>query len=72
MEETYAVVDVKWIGTIAVEPHDKDASRRLGNELLCRDGEPTLEVVTAGRPWRFDGDGRMFRLVSEAHRIGLV
>ena len=66
------VVDVKWIGTVAVELTYKDASGRLGNELLYRDREPTLEVVTAGRPWSFDGDGAMFRLVSEAHRIGLA
>ena len=66
------VVDVKWIGTVAVELTYKDASGRLGNELLYRDREPTLEVVTAGRPWTFDGDGGMFRLVSEAHRIGLA
>ncbi|MGD0039443.1 MAG: helicase-related protein, partial [Isosphaeraceae bacterium] len=66
------VVDVKWIGTVAVELTYKDASGRLGNELLYRDREPTLEVVTAGRPWSFDGDGAMFRLVSEAHRIGMA
>lgn len=40
--------------------------------LLYRDREPTLEVVEAGRPWSFDGDGRLFRLVSEAHRIDLA
>jgi hypothetical protein len=51
------VVDVKWIGTVAVELTYKDALGRLGNELLHRDDEPTLEVVTAGRPWSFDGDG---------------
>ena len=66
------VVDVKWIGTVAVELTYKDSAGRLGNELLYRDREPTLEVVTAGRPWSFDGDGAMFRLVSEAHRIGLA
>ncbi len=66
-----AVVDVKWIGTAAIELTYKDATGRLGNELIYRDREPTLEVVTSGRPWSFDGDGRMFRLVSEAKRIGL-
>jgi superfamily II DNA or RNA helicase len=25
-----------------------------------------------GRPWSFDGDGKLFRLVSEAHRINLA
>ena len=29
-------------------------------------------MVTVGRPWSFDGDGGLFRLVSEAHRIRLA
>ncbi len=66
------VVDVKWIGNAAIELTYKDATGRLGNELIYRDREATLEVATSGRPWSFDGDGRMFRLVSEAHRIGLA
>jgi SNF2 family DNA or RNA helicase len=37
-----------------------------------RDNERTLEIVEAGRPWSFDGDGSTFRLVSEAHRIQLA
>jgi hypothetical protein len=32
----------------------------------------SLEVVGKGRPWSFDGDGALFRLVSEAHRIRLA
>ena len=66
------VVDVKWIGSVAIELTYKDSSGRLGNELLYRDREPTLEVIVAGRPWSFDGDGGLFRLVSEAHRIRLA
>ncbi|MFH1924287.1 MAG: helicase-related protein [Planctomycetota bacterium] len=66
------VVDVKWIGTVAVELTYKDSVGRLSNELLYRDRELTLEVVTIGRPWSFDGDGGRFRLVSEARRIGLA
>jgi superfamily II DNA or RNA helicase len=66
------VVAVKWIGTVAIELTYKDAAGKLGNELLYRDREPTLEVAVAGRPWSFDGDGAMFRLVSEAHRIRLA
>ncbi|MGB9623959.1 MAG: helicase-related protein [Phycisphaerae bacterium] len=66
------VVDVKWIGTVAVELTYKDAAGRLGNELLYRDREPTLEVAAVGRPWSFDGDGGLFRLVSEAYRISLA
>jgi superfamily II DNA or RNA helicase len=66
------VVDVKWIGTVAIEVTYKDSTGRLGSELLYRDREPTLEVAEVGRPWSFDGDGRLFRLVSEANRIRLA
>jgi SNF2 family DNA or RNA helicase len=67
-----AVVDVQWYGSDAVELTYKDVSGRTGSELLYRDREPTLEIATRGRPWSFDGDGALFRLVSEAHRIGLA
>ncbi|MHB1423640.1 MAG: helicase-related protein [Gemmataceae bacterium] len=66
------VVDVKWIGTVAIEVTYKDFAGRLGSELLYRDREPTLEVAATGRPWSFDGDGGLFRLLSEANRIRLA
>jgi SNF2 family DNA or RNA helicase len=66
------VVDVKWIGSVAVELTYKDAAGQLGSELLYRDREPTLEIAAAGRPWSFDGDAALFRLLSEAHRIRLA
>jgi superfamily II DNA or RNA helicase len=66
------VVDVHWHGSAAVELTYKDPSGGLGNQLLFRDNEPSLEIVEAGRPWSFDGDGSTFRLVSEAHRIRLA
>ena len=40
--------------------------------MLYRDDESRLEVVEQGRPWSFDGDGALFRLVSEANRIRLA
>ena len=67
-----SVVDVKWIGTVAVELTYKDTNGRLGSELLYRDREPTLEVASSGRPWSFDADPARFRLVSEARRIQLA
>jgi superfamily II DNA or RNA helicase len=66
------VVDVQWHGSTAVELTFKDPTGSLGNQLLFRDNEPTLEIIEAGRPWSFDGDGSTFRLVSEAHRIQLA
>lgn len=44
------VVDVEWFGSAVVELTYKDSFRRLGSELVYRDREPTLEIVTKGRP----------------------
>ncbi|UZX16389.1 helicase-related protein [Thermus sp. PS18] len=66
------MVNVQWFGTDALELTYKDPSGRVGNVLLYRDDEPRLELLEYGRPWSFDGDGALFRLVSEAHRIRLV
>ncbi|MGB3551328.1 MAG: helicase-related protein [Candidatus Binatus sp.] len=66
------VVDVKWHGSNVVELTYKDPAGRLGNELVYRDREPSIDVASAGRPWSFDGDGSLFRLVSEAYRIRLA
>ncbi len=67
-----SVVDVKWHGDSVVELTYKDAEGRLGHELLYRDREPSREVIQSGPSWSFDGDGALFRLASEAHRIRLA
>src|SRR5713226_661544 len=66
------VVSVQWFGSEALELTYKSPVGRPGNELLYRDREPSLEIAEQGRPWSFDGDGALFRLVSEAHRIRLA
>jgi superfamily II DNA or RNA helicase len=66
------VVDVNWIGTVALELTYKDSAGRLGQEMLYRDRESEIEILQAGKPWSFDGDPDLFRLVSEAHRIRLA
>lgn len=66
------VIDIKWHGTAALELTYKDAAGKPGIELLFRDREPQLEIVESGRPWSFDSDGCLFRLVSEAQRINLA
>ena len=66
------VVSVQWFGSEALELTYKDPSGRVANQLLYRHDEPRIEVVEEGRPWSFDGDGALFRLVSEAHRIRLA
>jgi hypothetical protein len=66
------VVNVQWFGSEALELTYKDVGGRPANLLLYRHDEPRLEIVEQGRPWSFDGDGSLLRLVSEAHRIRLA
>src|SRR5438477_12021327 len=66
------VVNVQWFGSEALELTYKDPAGKVANQLLYRHDEPRLDVVAEGRPWSFDGDGALFRLVSEAHRIRLA
>ena len=66
------VVSVQWFGSEALELTYKTPEGRVANELLYRHDEPRLDLVEQGRPRSFDGDGALFRLVSEAHRIRLA
>src|SRR2546426_2986225 len=66
------VVSVQWFGSEALELTYKDPAGKVANQLLYRHDEPRVEVVHKGRPWSFDGDGALFRLVSEAYRIRLA
>ena len=71
-DTSVAVVTVQWYGADALELTYKDPAGRVANQLLYRHDEPRLSIVQQGRPWSFDGDGALFRLVSEAHRIRLA
>ncbi len=66
------VINVQWYGSEALELTYKTPTGKVDNVLLYRDDEPRLELVEQGRPWSFDGDGALFRLVSEAQRIRLA
>ncbi|HLE64209.1 MAG TPA: helicase-related protein, partial [Pyrinomonadaceae bacterium] len=66
------VVSVQWFGSEALELTYKTPAGKVANELVYRHDEPRLELVEKGRPWSFDGDGALFRLVSEAQRIRLA
>ncbi len=71
-ESSVAVVSVQWYGSEALELTYKTPTGKVANELLYRHDEPRLDIVEQGRPWSFDGDGGLFRLVSEAQRIRLA
>lgn len=66
------VVNIQWFGSEALELTYKTATGAVSNQLVYRHDEPRIEVVEEGRPWSFDGDGALFRLVSEATRIRLA
>ncbi len=66
------VVSVQWHGSAAIELTYKTPEGRVANELLYRHDEARIEVAQEGRPWSFDGNGGLFRLVSEAQRIRLA
>src|SRR5258707_1163031 len=66
------VVDVQWHGDVAITLTYRDAAGRLGNEIIYRDREPSLEIASVGLPWSFDGDGTLLLLVSEPYRIPLA
>ena len=50
----------------------KDTKGNIGDQVLYRDQESRLEIIKESNLWKFDGDGALFRLTSEAHRISLA
>ncbi len=66
------LISVKRHGSIGVELVYQDANGRLGSELLYSESMANLDIVPEGLPWRFDADGALFRLASEAYRIRLA
>ncbi|GCE27564.1 RNA helicase [Dictyobacter alpinus] len=66
------LISVRPLDAIGVEVVYKDVEGNLGSELLYLDRVADLQVVTKELPWRFDADGFLFRLTSEAYRIRLA
>jgi SNF2 family DNA or RNA helicase len=71
-DATVTVVSVEWHGSDALTLVYRGPNGRVADEILYRHDERRLEIAEAGRPWSFDGDGALFRLVAEAHRIRLA
>ncbi len=67
-----SVVSVEWHGSDALTLVYRDPGGKVADEILYRHDEPRLAIAAHGRPWSFDGDGALFRLVAEAHRIRLA
>lgn len=72
INETVEVVAAKWFGNDVVEVTYRDSRGQTRSQLLYRENEADLVVVTEHLPWSFDVDGNTMRLVSEAYRIELA
>lgn len=66
------VLSVDWIGDQAINVVYRDHNGTVAESVLYRDDEHRLEVEQNGRPWSFDADGALLRLVTEANRIKLA
>lgn len=66
------VVGVKWFGDAALEVTFKKLSGDVGNQLIYRDDEATLEVKDKALQWSFTSDSEQMRLTSEAYRMRLA
>ena len=67
--EVVRIVSAEMLGDAACRVVYRGQDGALGEQLLFRTSEATLELVSGGRKWSFAGDGDRFRLVSEAERI---
>ena len=66
------IVSVDWIGDQAINVVYRDHNGSVAESVLYRDDEHRLEVEQDGRPWSFDADGALLRLVTEANRKQLI
>ena len=71
-EEPVTVLATKWLGSQAVQVTYRTLSNAVATKILYRSDESNLEASAQVRPWAFDADGALFRLVSEAQRIRLA
>ena len=66
------VLSVQWHGSEALTLVYRQPGGGVADEILYRQDEARFERVETGRAWSFDGDGALFRLAAEAHRIRLA
>ena len=69
---TARIIHLERFGNEAVQVTYRNGAGAVDQRLVYRNEAPSLRVVTAKRPWSFDGDGALLRLVSEAWRIRLA
>ena len=63
---------VVWHGSNAITVSYRDPAGGLQEEVVYRDMEPSLRIVTAGPAAQFDADAADFKLAAEALRIRMA
>jgi len=55
--QSVTIISVEPIGDDTLTVFYKDSSGSIGERMLFRSDESTLDKVEHGRPWSFDGNG---------------
>jgi SNF2 family DNA or RNA helicase len=71
-KEAVRLISVQRMGDMACQVFYRGQDGSTGDTIVFRSSEADLELVSGGRKWSFEGDGELFRLVSEAERIRLA
>lgn len=72
LPEPVTVIAMKWHGSDFIEMTYRSQNGNLGSEILTRDREAELELLTPNFHWNTKLDGAKVRLASEAYRIQLA
>ena len=70
--EPVTIIAVQWCGSNVIEITYKNNAGALGQQMLYRETEAGLEVLSGSLPWSFDADANQMKLASEAYRISLA
>ena len=71
-KEAVRLISVQRMGDMACQVFYRGQDGSTGDTIVFRSTEADLGLVSGGRKWSFEGDGELFRLVSEAERIRLA
>ncbi len=71
-KEAVRLISVQRMGDMACQVFYRGQDGNTCDTILFRSSEADLELISGGRKWSFEGDGDLFRLVSEAERIRLA
>ena len=71
-DETVTIVSVQWFGSNVIDVTYRDNKGKAGTQLVLRDNEESIEVMSNHLPWSFDADGAKMKLAAEAYRISLL